>query len=87
VTCARQDARSRLAQSVRALGADGVVVSATTVHVRSDSCRAHPGATDHFAEAVFTGTAVARFARRRDATQAPGLALLSIDLKDAKPRR
>ena len=57
----RQDARSRLEQAVRGQGADGVVVSAMTLRVRSDACRAHPGGTDHFAEAVITGTAVARF--------------------------
>ena len=37
---ARQDARDRLEQSVRGLGADGVVVSAMTLRVRSDACRA-----------------------------------------------
>ena len=56
MTYARQDARSRLEQTVRALGADGVVVSAMTLNVRSDECQAHPGRTDHFAEAVITGT-------------------------------
>jgi uncharacterized protein YbjQ (UPF0145 family) len=65
----RQDARSRLAQAVHALGADGVVVSAMALDVRSDACRAHPGGTDHFAEAVITGTAVARFAGRRTTAQ------------------
>jgi uncharacterized protein YbjQ (UPF0145 family) len=61
----RQDARSRLEQTVRALGAEGVVVSAMTLDVRSDGCRTHPNGTDHFAEAVITGTAVARFADRQ----------------------
>jgi uncharacterized protein YbjQ (UPF0145 family) len=75
----RQDARSRLEQAVRGLGADGVVVSAMTLHVRSDACRAHPGGTDHFAEAVITGTAVTRFADRRKAAWPPSLAVLSLD--------
>ena len=87
MTYVRHDARSRLEQTVRALGADGVVVSAMTLHVRSDECRAHPGRTDHFAEAVITGTAVARFARRRKAAPAPRLAVLSLDPNDAKPVR
>lgn len=82
---ARQDARSRLEQTVRALGGDGVVVSAMTLHVRSDQCRAHPGGTDHFAEAVITGTAVARFADRGKGAPAPSLAVLSLDPNDAKP--
>jgi hypothetical protein len=36
------------------------VVSGLTLRVRSDRCHAHAAATDHFAEAVLTGTAVAR---------------------------
>jgi uncharacterized protein YbjQ (UPF0145 family) len=59
----RQEARSLLEQAAGALGADGVVVSAMTVHVRGGACRR--GGTDHFAEAVITGTAVARFAGQR----------------------
>ena len=74
----RQDARRRLEQAVRGLGADGVVVSAMTLHVRSDACRAHPGGTDHFAEAVITGTAVARFASPRKTAPLPSLAVLSL---------
>ena len=64
ITRVRQDARDRLEQSVRGLGADGVVVSAMTLRVRSDPCHAHAAATDHFAEAVTTGSAVTRFAGR-----------------------
>ena len=44
MTYALQDARSRLEQTVRALGADGVVVSAMTLNVRSDECQAHQAA-------------------------------------------
>jgi uncharacterized protein YbjQ (UPF0145 family) len=87
MTYVRHDARSRLEQTVRALGADGVVVSAMTLHVRSDTCRTHPGRTDHFAEAVITGTAVARFADRRKAAPAPRIAVLSLGPHDAKPER
>jgi len=71
----RHDARNRLEQAVGGLGADGFVVSAMTLHVRSSACRAHPGGTDHFAEAAITGTAVARFADRRKAAPAPSLAV------------
>jgi uncharacterized protein YbjQ (UPF0145 family) len=80
----RQDARIRLEQAVRGLGADGVVVSAMTVHVRSDACQAHAGGTDHFAEAVITGTAVARFADRRKAAPPPSLAVLPLDAGGAR---
>ena len=75
---ARQDARNRLEHAVRGLGADGVVVSAMTVRVRSDACRAHPGGTDHFAEALTTGTAVARFADRYKPTSPASFAVLPL---------
>jgi len=75
---ARQDARDRLVQSVRGLGADGVVVSAMTLRVRSDACRAHPGGTDHFAEAVTTGSAVARFTGRNKTALPPSLAVVDL---------
>jgi uncharacterized protein YbjQ (UPF0145 family) len=76
ITKARQGARSRLEEAVSALGADGVVVSGVTLAVRADAC--HRGGTDHFAEAVITGTAVAQFADGRD-TARPSLAVLSLD--------
>jgi uncharacterized protein YbjQ (UPF0145 family) len=74
----RQDARSRLEQQVRILGADGIVVSATAVKVRSDRCHTHPSGTDHFAEALITGSVVAQFADIRNATQASRVAVLSL---------
>jgi uncharacterized protein YbjQ (UPF0145 family) len=74
---ARQDARNRLEEAVAGLGADGAVVSGMTLRVRSDACQAHPGATDHFVQAIITGTAVARFGRR---TTAPPPALVVLKL-------
>lgn len=79
IGCARHDARSRLAEAVRGLGAEGVVVSAMTLRVRSDSCHAHAVGADHFAQAVITGTAVARFADRRNPAPPQGLAVLPLD--------
>lgn len=87
MACVRQDARSRLEQTVGTLGADGVVVSAMTLHVHSDECRTHPGGTDHFAQTVITGTAVARFAGRGKAAPAPSLAVLTLNPKVAEPAR
>jgi uncharacterized protein YbjQ (UPF0145 family) len=83
----RQDARSRLERAVRGLGAEGVVVSAMTLHVRSDQCRAHPSGADHFAEAVITGTAVARFAHRRKAARPSSLTVLPLDAGGARQAR
>jgi hypothetical protein len=76
----RQGARIRLEQAVRALGADGVVVSGMTLRVRGDACPR--GGVDHFAEAVITGTAVARFASQPNTTMPPSLAVLSFDADD-----
>jgi uncharacterized protein YbjQ (UPF0145 family) len=75
----RQDARSRLEEAVHELGAEGAVVSAMTLHVRSDACHAHQAGTDHLAEAVITGTAVSRLADRRKTTRPPSLAVLKLD--------
>jgi uncharacterized protein YbjQ (UPF0145 family) len=79
MTRVRQDARERLERSVRELGADGVVVSAMTLRVRSDPCHAHAAATDHFAEAVTIGSAVARFAGRSTTAPSPTLAVVHLD--------
>jgi uncharacterized protein YbjQ (UPF0145 family) len=87
MACVRQDARSRLERTVRELGAEGVVVSAMTLRVRSDACHAHLAGADHFAEAVITGTAVARFADRPGAPRPPGLAVLPLDSWIAKRQR
>jgi uncharacterized protein YbjQ (UPF0145 family) len=79
VTQARQGARDQLERSVRELGAGGVVVSAMTVRVRSDPCHAHAAAADHFAEAVITGTALARFGRRDNPAWPPVSAVMRLD--------
>lgn len=81
----RQDARSRLEQAVRELGAEGVVVSAMTLRVRSEACHAHQAGADHFAQAVITGTAVARFSGHRQAARPPSLAVLHLDDRGSKP--
>jgi len=58
----RQDARSRLEQEMRRLGANGAIGTSITMHVHGDACRAHPGGTDHLVQAVITASAVTRFA-------------------------
>ena len=84
VAQARQDARRQLEQTVRSAGADGVVMSAMTLRISGDACRAHPGGSDYFAEAVATGTSVARFAGSRTGAT-PGLAVIHVGT--ARPRR
>jgi hypothetical protein len=60
-------------------GAEGVVVSATTLHVHTDECHAHLIGADQFAEVVMSGTAVARFADRRQAARPSSLAVLPLN--------
>jgi uncharacterized protein YbjQ (UPF0145 family) len=84
ISAARGGARDRLEQSARALGADGVVVSGLAVRVSSDRCHAQAAATDHFAEAVVTGSAVARIAGRSESGAAPSLAVLHLDFPAAR---
>ena len=79
----RRDARRHLEQAVDSVGADGVVVSAMTLRVWSDACRAHPGGSDYFAEAIMTGTLVARFALR--AAAPPGLAVIHLGTRVSLP--
>jgi uncharacterized protein YbjQ (UPF0145 family) len=76
ISAARSAARVQLEESVRELGADGVVASALSLRVSSDRCHAHAAATDHFAEAVITGTAVARIGEATGPTR--GLAVLHL---------
>jgi uncharacterized protein YbjQ (UPF0145 family) len=82
----RRDARTRLEQAVRDLGAEGAVVSAMTMRVRSEACHAHQAGADHFAQAIITGTAVARFADRRQPTRPPSLAILRLNADGAHDR-
>jgi uncharacterized protein YbjQ (UPF0145 family) len=78
VASARQDARSRLEETVRGLGAEGAVVSAMTLRVRSEDCHAHLAAADHFVQALITGTAVSRFAGRHAPAPSPSLTVLPL---------
>jgi uncharacterized protein YbjQ (UPF0145 family) len=75
----RRDARYRLEDDVRRLGAEGVVITAMQMRVCERDCPVTVGRRDHIVEATFTGTAIAGFSRagRRHAGQA--LAVMSLD--------
>ncbi|MCW2778807.1 MAG: hypothetical protein JWN17_2532 [Frankiales bacterium] len=55
----RHDARARFRERVAATGADGALVSRTTLHVHAQE--PSDGHVDHVAEATVFGTALARF--------------------------
>lgn len=57
----RHDARLRFGERVRLVGADGALVSRTSLHVHEQE--PSDGHVDHVAEATVFGTALARFAR------------------------
>ena len=82
VNRSRHDARRRLEQDVRRLGGEGVVITGMQMRVRERDCPATVGRRDHIAEVTLTGTAIARFSRRRPASRRPRLAVMSVD-----PRR
>ena len=50
-----------------------------TLRVHGDACRL--GGTDHFAEAVITGSAVVQFADQRSSAPALSRAVLSLNAK------
>ena len=82
VNQSRYDARRRLEDDVRRLGAEGVVIADLQMRVRTRDCPAAVGRRDHIAEVTLAGTAIAGFscAGRRQA--GPRLAVMSVD-----PRR
>jgi uncharacterized protein YbjQ (UPF0145 family) len=59
----RHDARRRLEDDVRRLGAEGVVIASMEMRVRERDCPAQVGRHDHIVEASLVGTAIARFSR------------------------
>jgi uncharacterized protein YbjQ (UPF0145 family) len=61
VSQSRREARRALDGDVRRLGAEGVVIAAMRMRVRSRDCPAAVGRRDHVVEATLVGTAIARF--------------------------
>jgi uncharacterized protein YbjQ (UPF0145 family) len=80
VNDARHDGRLQLADDVKRLGAEGVVVADMDMRVRERECPAQEGGHDHIVEVVNIGTAVVRF-KSKDAerNQRPPLAMMSLD--------
>jgi uncharacterized protein YbjQ (UPF0145 family) len=78
VNQSRHDARRRLEQDVRRLGADGVVITGMQMRVRERDCPATVGRRDHIVEVTLTGTAIARFSRAGQRPGGPALAVISL---------
>ena len=79
VSESRRDARRRLEDDVRRLGAEGVVIAAMQMRVRERDCPVTVGRRDHIVEATFIGTAIAGFCRAGQRHAGPALAVMSLD--------
>jgi uncharacterized protein YbjQ (UPF0145 family) len=78
VSESRHDARRRLEEDVRRLGAEGVVIAGMLMQVRERDCPVAVGRRDHIVEVTFTGTAIARFSRAGQRDVGPALAVMSL---------
>lgn len=78
----RKDARVQLGQAVAERGADGVVVSAMTLHIGERECPAEQG-RDHVAEAAIVGTAIAAFDVSADVGDREPLVIMRVNRSPA----
>jgi uncharacterized protein YbjQ (UPF0145 family) len=74
----RQDARRRLEDDVRRLGAEGVVIASMRMRARERDCPAAVGRRDHIVEVTLTGTAIASFSPVRRPRAGPALAVMPL---------
>jgi uncharacterized protein YbjQ (UPF0145 family) len=74
----RQDARRRLEQDVRRLGAEGVVTADMRLRVRERDCPAAVGRRDHIVEVTLIGTAIASFSNAGHRPAGPPLAVMPL---------
>ncbi|HEV2638394.1 MAG TPA: heavy metal-binding domain-containing protein [Actinocrinis sp.] len=79
VNHARHDARTQLANDVKAHRADGVVVDEVDLNISERECPAQQGRRDHIAEAVFLGTAISRFDKKPRSNVPKPLTIMSLD--------
>jgi len=79
VNDARHDSRQQLAEDVRRVGAEGVVIAEMDLRVRERECPQQEGGHDHIIEATNIGTAVVRFKTDMERTVPRPLAIMSLD--------
>jgi uncharacterized protein YbjQ (UPF0145 family) len=75
----RHDARRRLEEDVRRLGAEGVVIASMQMRVRERDCPVMAGRHDHIVEVTLTGTAIASFSRAGQRRARPALTVMALD--------
>jgi cyanate lyase len=78
VNQSRRDARCRLEQDVRRLGAEGVVLAGMQTRVRQRDCPVTVGRRDHIAEVTLIGTAIARFSPADHRRASPALTVMPL---------
>lgn len=78
VNQSRKDARRRLDDDVRRLGAEGVVTADMRMQVRVRDCPVATGRRDHIVEVTLVGTAIARFAAAGHRPAGPALAVMPL---------
>jgi uncharacterized protein YbjQ (UPF0145 family) len=74
----RQDARRRLEDDVRRLGAEGVVIAGMQMRARARDCPVAVGRRDHIVEVTLTGTAIASFSGAGHSHAGPALAVMPL---------
>jgi len=84
VSQTRQDARRRLENDVRRLGAEGVVIAGMQMRARVRDCPAAVGRRDHIVEVTLVGTAIAGFSHAGHPHAAQALTVMPLG---ARPRR
>ena len=90
VNQSRKDARGRLEDDVRRLGAEGVVLADLQMRVREQDCPVAVGRRDHIVEVTLIGTAIVRFSSadcRRCRADADGHATRPAPLPGQRPAR
>jgi uncharacterized protein YbjQ (UPF0145 family) len=76
----RRDARRRLEDDVKRLGAEGVVIASMRMRVSERDCPETVGRRDHIVEATFIGTAIATYSRAGQRHTGPLLTVVSLSL-------
>ena len=78
VNQARHEARGRLEDDVRHLGAEGVVIAGMQLRARKRDCPAAVGRHDHIVEVTLIGTAIAGFSRAGRSAAGAALAVMPL---------